>query len=343
MPAIIASAKILVTGASGFLATHVIRSLLEEGHKVVGTVRSSTKGDYLVKLYKSENFSYVIVENIEATDAFDAMVKSGNFDGIAHVASPFHMRVKEPKDLIGPAVGGTTNILQSALKFGPTVKRIVITSSAVAMLEPHPAPYTYTESDWNESSIRAVEENKASVIDIYQASKTLAERAAWDFIKKHKGEISFDLVTICPPWILGPIIHEVPTIDALNLSHTMFRGIIKANQEQLTPEATGAPQIGLSDARNIATAHVRALTVEAAGGKRFLTTDSLFSHQDIYDILNDAGIQGIPKGHPGSQVPEITLQDSTQSIQVLGMQYIGLKEVVLSTYNTLKDHFPAEF
>ncbi|KAF8308499.1 NAD(P)-binding protein [Clavulina sp. PMI_390] len=126
MPAVSTSSKILVTGASGFLATHVVRSLLDEGHEVVGTVRNPSKGDYLVNLYKSDKFSYVVVEDIEAANAFDVAVKEGKFDGIAHVASPFHTNVKDPKDLIGPAVGGTTNILESALKFG--LKEVVLST-----------------------------------------------------------------------------------------------------------------------------------------------------------------------------------------------------------------------
>ncbi|KAF8308500.1 NAD(P)-binding protein [Clavulina sp. PMI_390] len=343
MPAVSTSSKILVTGASGFLATHVTRALLDEGHEVVGTVRTPSKGDYLVNLYKSKKLSYAIVEDIEAANAFDAAVKEGNFDGIAHVASPFQVNVTDAQDLIGPAVGGTTNILQSALKFGPTVKRIVITSSIVAIVEPHPTPYTYTESDWNDASIRAVEENKASKFQMYMASKTLAERAAWSFYEEHKSDISFDLSVLCPPYIFGPIIHEVTKPEALNLSHAIFRGVLKAKQEDLTPAATGSAQGYLSDVRTVAAAHSRAFAVEEAGGKRFILSDSAFSNQDIYDILGDAGVQGIPKGHPGSRASERNLQDHSRSVRVIGIEYPGLKEIVLSTYNTLKEHFPTDF
>ncbi|KAF8308504.1 NAD(P)-binding protein [Clavulina sp. PMI_390] len=342
MPAVSASAKILVTGASGLLATHVIRTLLSQGSEVVGTVRTPAKGDYLVNLFSSNKFSYTIVENIDAANAFDTIVAAGNFDGIVHVASPFNMRLSEVSDFMDPAIRGTTNILQSALNLGPTVKRVVITSSAAAILEPHPAPYTYTESDWNEASIRAVEENRASLGEIYSASKTPAERAAWKFVEEHKSEMAFDLTVICPVWIMGPIIHHVTTPDSLNASHALFWGILKSKQEDLTPEITGASQGYVADVRDMALAHVRALSVEEAGGKRFLAADAPWSNQDVYDVLNEAGVANIPKGHPGSQLREITLQDNTQSVRLLGLEFRGRRDVIMSTYNTLKEHFPSE-
>ncbi|KAF8308508.1 NAD(P)-binding protein [Clavulina sp. PMI_390] len=306
-------------------------------------VRTAAKGDYLVGIHKSSAFSYTIVENIDAANAFDDAVKGGDFDGITHIASPLR-RVSDPNDLIGPSVAGTKNVLNAALKFGPNIKRVVVTSSSVAMLEPHSTPYTYTESDWNDASIRAVEEKgaKASLPEIFFASKTLSERAAWTFVEEHKGELTFDIVAICPPWMFGPIIHDAPSIDTLNFSHGFFRRILKANESSLLPEATGSTEY-LSDVRDVAVAHARAFTVEEAGGKRFLAAGAAWTHQDVYDILNEAGIQGIPKGHPGSQSSEFNVQDNAQSVRVLGMKCNGLKDIVLSTHETLKEHFPSEF
>lgn len=147
--------QILLTGASGFLAAHVGQQLLQRGYRVRGTVRSAEKGEYLKQLYKKdgiEGFEYVIVEDVEQVrsqqlararclhlqfklialhnlqdGAFDKAVIG--VDGIAHTASPFHFKVEDPhKDLINPAVKGTTGILHSAL-LEPKVQRIVITSS----------------------------------------------------------------------------------------------------------------------------------------------------------------------------------------------------------------------
>ncbi|KAF8308506.1 NAD(P)-binding protein [Clavulina sp. PMI_390] len=342
MPTLPPSAKILVTGASGFLASHVTRTLLAQGYSVVGTVRTHAKGDYLVNLHKSNNFSYVIVEKIEAPNAFDAIIKGQNFDGISHIASPFHMRAKTADDFIIPAVEGTKNVLSAALKFGPTIKRVVVTSASSALFEPHPYPYTYSEADWNDASIRAVKEGTAEGPTMYWASKTLGERAAWTFVEEHKSEIRFDLSVICPPWMFGPVIHQVTTPDTLNLSQLLLFKVMKEKQENLTPEKTGKNEHYLGDVRDIAVAHLRAFTTEDAGGKRFLCSDSPWCNQDVYDVLNEAGAQGIPKGFPGSNEREIFLHDSSRSVRVLGMKYVGLKEVILSAYYSFKEHFPGQ-
>ncbi|KAF8308505.1 NAD-binding protein [Clavulina sp. PMI_390] len=343
MPAIPASGKILVTGASGFIGSHVTRTLLNEGYSVVGAVRNSAKGDYLVNLHKSSKFSYVIVEDMAATNAFDAAIEGQNFDGVSHIASPFHAHAETADDFIVPAVGGMKNVLNAALKFGSTIKRVVVTSACSTLFEPHPSPYTYTESDWNEASIRAVQDGTADGTMMYWASKTLAERAAWAFVEEHKSEISFDLSTICLSWVFGPIIHQVTTPDALNASQLSMFQIMTTKQEDLTPEKTGKNQHYLGDVRDVATTHLRAFTIEEAGGQRFIFSDSPWCQQDIYDALNEADIQGVPKGFPGSYDPVFNLHDNSRSIQVLGIQYAGLKEVVLSTYKSLKDHFPTEF
>jgi nucleoside-diphosphate-sugar epimerase len=102
-------------------------------------------------------------------------------------------------------VRGTTSILNSVLKHGGTVKRLVLTSSVAAVREGTSVPRVFTESNWNNSSVEAVETkgSAAGPVNIYMASKTLAEKAAWEFVATHKSEISWDLVVINPPWLFG--------------------------------------------------------------------------------------------------------------------------------------------
>jgi nucleoside-diphosphate-sugar epimerase len=113
--------------------------------------------------------------------------------------------IKISTDLIVPAVRGTTSILNSALKHGTTLKRFVLTSSAVAVLEQTTVPRVFTESDWNNAAVEDVKAkgSAAGPFPIYMASKTLAEKAAWEFVAAHKSEISWDLVALHPPWIFG--------------------------------------------------------------------------------------------------------------------------------------------
>ncbi len=108
-------------------------------------------------------------------------------------------------DLIIPAVQGTTSILNSALKHGNTLKRLILTSSAVAALELTAVPRVFTESSWNEAAVEAVKTkgSAAGPFVIYCASKTLAEKAAWEFVAAHKSEISWDLAVVNPSLIIG--------------------------------------------------------------------------------------------------------------------------------------------
>jgi nucleoside-diphosphate-sugar epimerase len=120
-------------------------------------------------------------------------------------------------DLIVPAVRGTSTILNSALKYGTNVKRIVLTSSLVAIRELDPNPRTYDETNWNNAAVTAVETkgSAAGPALFYLASKTLAERAAWEFVEAHKTELKWDLVAINPPWVFGVRRRYPPILPAI--------------------------------------------------------------------------------------------------------------------------------
>ena len=140
-------------------------------------------------------------------------------DAVVHMASPLPSQAEDPNELIVPAVQGTTNILLSASKHS-TIKRLVYTSSTAAILSVVPKPRVWSEEDWNTTSLKEVEEKgkDASPIDKYRASKVLAERTAWDFVKAKGADISWDLVTINPPFVFGPVIHEVHGPESLGSS-----------------------------------------------------------------------------------------------------------------------------
>ena len=150
--------------------------------------------------------------------AFDEAVKG--VDAIAHTASPFHLNAVEPSELIIPAVHGTTGVLVSAQKFGTSVKRVIILSSCAAVLNPSPDPKVWDETSWNEVSVRTVEEQGKDALPVekYRTSKTLAERAAWKFVEENKDSITFDLVALNPPFVFGPVLHEVTDAEKLNSS-----------------------------------------------------------------------------------------------------------------------------
>ncbi|KAG9001841.1 methylglyoxal reductase (NADPH-dependent) gre2 [Tulasnella sp. JGI-2019a] len=153
-------ATVLVTGASGFLATFCCQSLLRRGFNVRGTVRSQAKGEYLKKLSENEpngKFEYIIVEDIQAPNAFDEAVKS--VDAVEHVASPLTGFGGEPEQVLKPAIQGTIGILESVKKNGPGVKRIVITSSSGAVSG-------MKDTTWNQAAVDEVEKKGKAAPDM---------------------------------------------------------------------------------------------------------------------------------------------------------------------------------
>jgi nucleoside-diphosphate-sugar epimerase len=126
------------------------------------------------------------------------------------------------KELLIPAIKGTTGILESIQKKGPSVKRVVITSSFSSIWNGSKGTWpehTYTEADWNPVTY---EEAKSPAMDgasAYSASKAFAERAAWDFMEEHK--LSFSLATVCPPMLYGPTVSDIPL--NLRFKITLYR------------------------------------------------------------------------------------------------------------------------
>ncbi|KAL5531910.1 hypothetical protein ACEPAF_5473 [Sanghuangporus sanghuang] len=181
MPAISTPAKVLVTGANGFIAAWVVRTLLENGFSVRGTVREESKATFLRNLLKDDvekgTLEFVVVPNMTTTGAFDNAVKGVN--PIIHPASPAHLHADDPNEVIEPAAKGAVGVLESAFKYaGPQLKRVIFMSSTGAVVN---TPYTVTfdEHSWNEGSLAEVAEKgrDASPMTKYRASKILAEKA----------------------------------------------------------------------------------------------------------------------------------------------------------------------
>lgn len=334
MPAVAPPSKVLVTGANGFIAIWVVRRLLEKGYAVRGTVRSESKAAHLRQLFSSygDKHEVVIVEDITKEGAFDEAVKG--VDAIEHTASPFHFNSEDPNDLIEPAVKGTTGVLQSALKYGSNVKRVVVTSSVAAVLTPTTNPTVFTEKDWNQQAIKDVEEmgKAAPPASKYRASKTLAEKAAWDFVDKNKGSIGWDLVVLNPPYVFGPIIHDVPGPDKINTSMADFYNtLLKGAKDDKTLATLGSCWI---DVRDLALAHILAIEKQEAGGNRFLVSQGPFKWQDFVDAAHEAGVypeSALPKGVPGAgkgpNVTHLLNYDTSKAAKLLGMdKYISIEQ-----------------
>jgi len=337
--------RVLLTGGSGFIAAHVLDTLLERGHSVVTTVRSQEKADKIAKAhpkYGKAKLDFAIVEDIAQPDAFEkAVISDPPFEAVIHTASPFHFNVTDTKkDLLDPAIIGTTGILRAIKKSAPTVKRVVITSSfaAIVNVRGQPPGYTYSEKDWNPITEEEAYQNPSNG---YRASKTFAEKAAWEFVEKEKP--NFTLATANPPMVFGPVVHYLNSLSALNTSNQRIRDIMTgASKDKLPPQ-------GISlwvDVRDIALAHVLAAEKPEAAGKRFFVLEGYFSNKQIVDIVakhfpelrknlpeGDAAKEGdFPEGGP----EKIMRFDNSRVKEVLGLTFRGFEECVVDTVKSLQ-------
>ncbi|KAH6903138.1 D-lactaldehyde dehydrogenase [Coprinopsis sp. MPI-PUGE-AT-0042] len=335
MPTIPPGAKVLVTGANGYIAMWIVRRLLERGYFVRATVRSTEKGAHMVRYFKSygAKLEISVVPDFTQEGAFDEAVKG--MDAIEHTASPIHWNASTPRDVIDPAVNGTLGILKSAQAHGRTVKRIVITSSIGSIHQKSDPDGTfYDDKSWNDEAVREVEEkgDKVALDELYYASKTLAERAAWDFYEKNKRTLSWDLTILNIPWVLGPPIQEVSTPSALNGSMKLWWNMLIAPLPGcLDPQMFLTSKTPWSDVRDVADSHILSLEKAAAGGERIIVTSGDFAWPEWVEILNALDPSLLPRGKSVSALPEtakITAQfyDASKVNRILGVQWVSMEQ-----------------
>jgi len=334
--------RVLLTGGSGFIAAHVLDYLLEHGHSVVTTVRSQEKANKIKEAHPKvgkDRLDFSIVEDIALEGAFDEAVKSDPpFEAVIHTASPFHFNIIDiQKQLLDPAFIGTTGVLKSIKKNAPTVKRVVITSSFAAIINPYKGNWpghVYTEEDWDPlTHEEALKDSGAG----YRASKTFAEKAAWEFVGKEKP--NFTLATLNPPLVLGPIVHYLNSLDALNTSNQRIRNAIVGQFKDGIPPSGTFIWI---DVRDLALAHVRAMELPEAGGKRFFATAGYFSNREVVDIIRKNFPEYKNKlpdeSVKGGDYPEDGLYkyDNRRVQEVLGIKFRSLDTSVVDTVKSLQ-------
>ncbi|OCL12100.1 NAD(P)-binding protein [Glonium stellatum] len=326
--------RVLLTGANGFVGSHILSQLLGANLSVRAVVRSQSKADAVRADFPSTSLDFAIVPDITAPSAFDEALKSTPpFDAVIHTASPFLYRaVSNNHEFLDPAIKGTTEILRGIQRVAAqSVKRVVITSSFAAIGafgQYDDANKTYTSADWNPTTLEAA----LATTDLgaaYRASKKFAEKAAWDFVATEKP--AFDLVVLNPPMVYGPLRHTVASPAELNESnariYNLFVALANTVDSPLPPN--GLPLY--VDVRDLAYAHLRALQVPEAANTRFLVTAGLVSSQQIADIVR-AEVPELqartPKGTPGVKgLPDAAFTADASPVQkVLGVTFRPMKE-----------------
>jgi dihydroflavonol-4-reductase len=246
---------VVVTGANGFIASHIVANLLERGYRVRGTVRRLERGAepaHLANLPGAADRLELVAADL-ATSSFDDVVRDATF--VLHTASPYTLTVGDPqKDLVDPAVRGTTSVLE-ACERTTSIRRVVITSSMAAVTDEPDRDRVLTEDDWNTKS--SLDRNP------YYYSKTMAERAAWSFAADRRP--SFDIVAINPFMVIGP---SLP--PGLNVSNQVFADLLKGVYPGIMPFAWG-----FVDVRDVALAHVLAMSSGPAKGRYICAAETL--------------------------------------------------------------------
>ncbi|KIM31789.1 hypothetical protein M408DRAFT_318080 [Serendipita vermifera MAFF 305830] len=239
-----------------------------------------------------------------------------------------------PQDVIGPAVEGTLRILQDAAKVD-TIKRIVVTSSVVALLEPKEVKYAYTEVDWFDTAPKIVQQQgkKAPGGLKYVASKVLAEHAAWDWVERTTphSNLSQCFLPMCGVYksILADPAHVRP--EASN--YRLLSAISRAKNDTLDLVETSE----FTDVLDIAQGHVRALTTAGVAGQRFALIGSAATWQDALDYIAGNPVQGLdaPIGQPNSRKGYSIVAEKTipgeKAVKALGMTYRSPTDTVHDT------------
>jgi len=277
------------------------------------------------------------------------------------------------KDLLDPAIIGTTSKLLSSnwelytdlsanwcrgilksIKSALTVKRVVIPSSFDYILDgpkgariPHK---THSEADWNPITEEEALKNPINgyrgihplfwelwweLIEV--ASKTFAEKAAWEVEKNEKP--NFTIATICPPLVLGPIVHYLDSLDSLNTSNQRVRNLITGQCKEEIPDTGTYIRV---DVRDLALAHVKAMELPDAADKRFFVTAGYFSNKEICEIIR----KHFPEYKDELPKPEIKCgdypeggvykYDNSRVMKVLGLKFRTLEESIVDTVKSLQ-------
>ena len=266
--------KVLVTGATGYIGLHCIHQLLNQGYAVNGSVRSPERKEEIFEALQKHNTPtenlYLYTFNLTEDDGWDEGMEGCDY--LLHVASPIALENHNEDFFVKPAVAGVKRAFKFAKKHN--VKKVVLTSSVAAIFDTLEEKTYYDETDWSDP------ENPS--ISHYSKSKTLAERAAWDFVKNEGNP--FELAVINPALVIGPSLS-----GDLGESNKAIAMVVTGKMPVAVPL-----QFGYVDVRDVANAHVLAMQNSNSNGERFALAEKDLWYKDVAKVLRDNGFDKAP-------------------------------------------------
>ena len=315
---------VLVTGGSGYVGTQLIAALLRAGSPVRATVRSTAAEAGIRAAVRrggaDDTGLELVAADLTADDGWPAAMVG--CEEVHHVASPIpHVQPDDPDELIVPAREGVLRVLGAARDAG--VRRVVLTSSFVAVgYTPKPGA-EFTEDDWTDPDTPGLAP--------YPRSKVIAERAAWDLVERDGGDT--ELVVVNPTFILGPSL----TTD-LRSSTRLVKAMLDGSMS-VTPRA----RFGVVDVRDVADLHLRAMSTPEAAGKRFLgvADGPTLSYVEVADILRrrlGPLAAAVPTQEaPGDDLPRPIIHND-RAHEELGWQPRPVETTIVDTAESLRDN-----
>ncbi|SCU82085.1 LAMI_0B08878g1_1 [Lachancea mirantina] len=329
--------SVLVTGCTGFIAQYIVRDLLDQNYRVIGTVRSASKGKNLKTLFNNNPFFVTeVVEDIAVPNAFDRVFQKyrDEIRVVLHTASPVHFNAEDyEKELLIPAIHGTRSVLESIKKFGAqTVERVVITSSIAAMKDPFKYDdenFVYNEDSWSPLTWETCQLNPQ---DAYRGSKKFAEQVAWDFLKENKDVLKYKMATVNPSMIFGPQLFDQSVTSVLNTSAEVINSLLHSGPDNDLSKVRN----DFVDVRDVSKAHLLAFQKSECIGQRLGLSSGQFNGQDIAQILNKRfpKLEGtLPKvtGEGAYKNNPYAKFDNSKTKKILGIEFKTLEETVYDT------------
>ncbi|KAL1225198.1 Phenylacetaldehyde reductase [Cardamine amara subsp. amara] len=311
---------VCVTGASGYIASWIVKLLLLRGYTVKATVRDPTdpkKTEHLLALDGAKERLKLYKADLSEECSFEQAIEG--CDAVFHTASPVFFIAKDPQiELIDPALKGTLNVLNTCKKVS-SVKRVILTSSTAAVLRRQPpiGPNDVVDETFFSDPSLCMETKSW-----YPLSKTLAENAAWQFAKDN----GIDMVVLNPGFVIGPLLQ--PTLNSsVELIVDFINGRNLFNRKYYR----------FVDVRDVALAHIKALETPSANGRYIIDGPSM-SVKDIKEILRELFPDlCIVDTNGEGEMDETTIKVCVEKVKNLGVEFTPLKLCLKETIISLKE------